>query len=1628
MKIPTLWGASSRRKPRRGVALLLVLGGVVLATVLVVSLLFLVKSGRIVSSAYAGQVQTRVLANTALNLAIGQIRDATADTSMHETWASQPGAIRVYNNAGSATTSVDNFVAGYKLFSSSVMTVSGSANESLLTQDVEQDGNPVPTNWASEPGQYVNLNQPVNGVYPIVDPNALPGAGTTPGTGGTANDTTTTVGVEGFADTDASVAKPTGQDYPNLAMPVEWLYQLQDGTLVPGIYQADGTVQVGGSITHAGNAAAYEVPTSSNPIVGRVAFWSDDETSKVNINTASEGMYWDEPRVNTQLKASYAMGPICPSILSQVSDYAAPISLLSTPQGATSPLAFAAIGTDQGYAANQPAANEFNRFPGHPATTSLSAVFSELTPLQIFSLLPRYSLTGVASAATTTVRQSGAVQMYSGLTPVPYTGTLTGGSVMGTLPWIYYACLDPNVNGWDAFCGPSSYNPTVALNANRLYATSGEVMLQPNRAINGALTPAMVQQRKFFLTADSVAPELNLFGCPRVSMWPVNGLYDPQTNLNPTSVSAVDGHTYPYCTAYDKMTAFCATLQPSGQTLGAAEYPFYVKRNNAYSPTDDISTSTTTGASNLKVFNYLHQMTSLAAPGFGGNFQSKFGSDGDQILTEALDYIRCTNIFDSSLEFDLNGNPSQWVGGVGSVGNSELHSVGNQFTSGVRNVVNALHCASFPGYGQVLPLHNPSSPTFDSSGKTNGTASAGLGRTYTVSQVSVHFICTADYKEAGLGAGKGSTNSNTSANLTLNNQLSDGTVANRLLTNNAVAGTWQKRVQAIILIELATPMQGYPALYPSIAATITLPGGTHGGSSFTVSADDPNNPGNNTTMTLFPNLLTSIYTYNDTITNTLKGNFATVGDGSSREGANPIGSMFWNGIGASGYGSFLPFTAIGYSTAVPGFSDTNYRNIKADALARGGGSANVPYPYTPFYTYALISPPFTVNGVTSEQNSTMTVGWPSKPITITLSYVQDGVHNASIPPNNASPFPGVPYQTIQLDFSQFSKTLPVPNLVANQSRQWIFAQNGYDGVAPVSPDPPGQPYPNPQIQLARPGGRLSILGSGNTPQGAVAGSQEFVQCQNQLLDNTSMPNNPGGNTDVVRSLAVVDGDFRLNAAMSSVPATRFAAVEIPGKDYKSDQTTYCLQTLTSPTFEMQAYPWPTNYPFGFTSSYKVDVSNPLEDTAVRLNEGSYAKDSSGNPIQMPAFCNPEYPPTANFTGTKASDTGDWDNGLASMPDGPFANMADEGNDNSTTSAYHVAGIPTLPIFDNPALEVAGLTTCFSPNRMVPSSGMLGSLPTGVQRTLASATPLPWQTLRFRPQSSASASPDYTPNFSTSIPDYLMMDLFWMPVVQPYAISQPFSTAGKINMNYQILPFTYIKRQTGLYAVMKNERMLCVPGTSTAANTYKTDTTAATGFGPGIATGGVVQADDSVAWRHMINVPATLAQFDGVFANNQIFRSPAQICDQYLVPLNGDAPSLNASSGASTVQSTMRTYWSGELLTGNNSRDRPYATIYPRLTTQSNTYRVHYWVQTLKKAAAGSPAYFVDPGSTTALGSGKPADSIRGQLRGSFLIERYMQADDSRLAAWGASNYPTPTANLNSYYKIRIAGSTDFSPQ
>jgi len=250
----------------------------------------------------------------------------------------------------------------------------------------------------------------------------------------------------------------------------------------------------------------------------------------------------------------------------------------------------------------------------------------------------------------------------------------------------------------------------------------------------------------------------------------------------------------------------------------------------------------------------------------------------------------------------------------------------------------------------------------------------------------------------------------------------------------------------------------------------------------------------------------------------------------------------------------------------------------------------------------------------------------------------------------------------------------------------------------------------------------------------------------------------------------------------------------------------------------------------------------------------------------------------------------------------------------------------------------------------------------------------------------------------------------MPVVEPYPISEPLSTAGRINMNYQIVPFTYIERSTGVRAVLKGERMIVLP--NTAAGSYKgVNSTSA--------------ALDSTHNYHVpINLDQTLRGFDDWFKGTttgtpDIFRSATQICDLYLYPMYDASPvtpvtSLTAGPIYDSANVNITAFWAAHQLTGDNSLERPYTNIYPRLTTKSNSYTVHYCVETLKKAAGSTPTTWDET-----------KDVVTGQYRGSTLIERYVDPNDTTLPDFAATtNYNTA---LDAWYKFRVVSSKQFAP-
>jgi len=489
---------ASARVRQRGVALVIVLAMVALIAALAIGFLNRAGSNRSAAASYGAAATSRQLADTTVNIVQGQINQAT-QLPAGSVWASQPGAIRTFKSDGSLDTI-------YRLYSSSSLTAS---NYTALAGDVPS------ANWMASPAIWIDLNAPAARAgtaslsYPILDPRSPTGSGL--------------INLDGFA-----LASPPGASSNQPApMPVRWLYVLRNGEIIAPDDESSGQIA-----TFANSSVK---PSADNPIVGRTAFWTDDESCKINVNTAADGAFWDTPHVDAP--------------------------------------------DEHKLANSQPMAREYQRYPGHPATTSLKAVFDALkVPLgtypsamgetsDFFKLLPRYN------------------DDY--------------GSKQGTA------------------VTTASSNPETA-KSDRFYSGTGEMLFNPKRASSG-LTLSQVETGKFFLTANSRAPELNLFGQPRIATWPVSE--------NPSDS---------YRTPIDRLIAFASTINGK---------PYYFTRLNSRSPSVDISLSR-----NQQLLNYLDRSTQRNVPGVGKSFVDKYGqTETRQILTEIFDYIRCMNLRDSTL-------------------------------------------------------------------------------------------------------------------------------------------------------------------------------------------------------------------------------------------------------------------------------------------------------------------------------------------------------------------------------------------------------------------------------------------------------------------------------------------------------------------------------------------------------------------------------------------------------------------------------------------------------------------------------------------------------------------------------------------------------------------------------------------------------------------------------------------------------------------------------------------------------------------------------------------------------------------------------------------------------------------
>jgi len=454
--------------------------------------------------------------------------------------------------------------------------------------------------------------------------------------------------------------------------------------------------------------------------------------------------------------------------------------------------------------------------------------------------------------------------------------------------------------------------------------------------------------------------------------------------------------------------------------------------------------------------------------------------------------------------------------------------------------------------------------------------------------------------------------------------------------------------------------------------------------------------------------------------------------------------------------------------------------------------------------------------------------------------------------------------------------------------------------------------------------------------------------------------------DVVRAIIPKHGDFRLIAAQSTITDTA-NNIFVKHPRYDSDDATACL-----------------------LAHFKSDRDLRGRTGAVQDGGRRYFSSDALVPEESAGLLPYIYPGASAANRPEA--TGDFDTGMAGAMDGPFINKPDEGD---------IAGLELSPpqpaYFYSSESQTPPGATFFSPNRMMPSPGMFGSLPTGVKAKV------PWKTLLFRPQGtdfSASGASGLLrhPSDSTTVPDHLLMDLFWMPVVEPYALSEPLSTAGKVNMNYQLMPFTYIERSTALRAVFKAEKLAAIPSNPNGINLYKSGTST-------LDIRYEIDVNNAASATKKDSEIETLNQFYRKFTvANELFKSASEICDLHIVPTGQTVAGMPA-------------FWNDHQLTGDNLRERIYTTLYPRLTTKSNTFTVHYRVQVLKQSTGGR--------STAAQWAtwNEAKDQVLSECRGSTAIERYIDPNDPSLPDFASSSAP----NMDDYYKFRVVSDRKFTP-
>jgi len=1443
-------------KSTRGFALIVVLICIALAAAMAVFFLGSVAQERRGVDLYARGTQAQYLSGMAVNKVIGLISQATKEgtASTPVSWASQPGMIRTFGSNG-------NPLNIYKLYSWEGMVAPGAGFDPADAAQVP------PSGWSNESAHFTDINQPVNGIYPIVDPSA---EGV----------------VEGFRiDTANPAVTGSGSSAP---MPVKWLYVLEDGQMV---------VPSGGS----GQTATIPGATLDNPVVGRVAFWTDDETAKVNINTASEGAFWDWPKAATY--------------------------------------------NEMQFSGNPPVGGEFNRVPGHPAMTSLSAVFPELDPGDRWAAVANYR---------TKLRN------LLGLTPrVPYSVASSRG---GTYP-----IETQNFN-----YGPSGNLPTVpnaplSLKTDRLYASPDEFFFSFNATTrtppaSPSITPEMLQKRLFFLTSSSRAPETTLFETPRVSLWPVTWPWPTAhaqlPNRQTAAVSSPNPDTSsvnsnPWMRAEERLLAFTSTLNSANATSGGDRYFF--QRQNCESATHDYANITR----NQELLPYLQNLTSQEVPGYGGNFASEYSlATRNQMLA---------NIFNS------------------------IRSLVNQYT--FSNDGKLLYSYTPVSFARFLKT-NSATPVKNY--KETGAFSAvplkvnlGTGERSTISEfpslreVALVFYATdrvLPSKKAGAG-------------LNYNDPLSWDNLINVSGVAGYPAGARTTRMRAVMLLDFfslrGASRNNQPVFWIKISGANLNANGTSLGFANAVAKLDYRTLN---TGYLIPSYMLPLFIKNATqVTGAKTFNPGDVTNANYGLVSAEI-TLDPNALEFNFSGGPISIQVYSAKNGDPDIDTTS----DADSLVASysvdfsswDGSHKIPL--APRWNYFD-----RMNEKKTDSSDPKTSECPNPAFT------------------NASRWAAL---EIAPRFSTASSASD-PSLGGTGSIPTFGALYNANATTSGSIDYPvfGTPLGNQTYRAPTTYVHSSSTGSLMTDYAKrMAYFYAFVKRESYATaENSTYPLNPtGGSGDMFNPggfpattiydtvIAVTpdpagpgQGDPRL--------AQSFAFTAIEDLLGASAQAKQVLTTIpyANPTRQYHSLGAADGFPsatgYVAATSYSL-LGKAIAPSGMALSgrntsfeggnlgqRGTDTQESATIMLDLNVVGVTSARP-ASAIGTSAS-VGDWTSGAGYLADGGQLGRPDQDFQSLDAITPTPAGAtspkyttPYFPVYNDSTMDGVNTPSSrgyFSPNRQIPSPlTLLGSIP--------SSTTVGWQSLLFSPNPAAGAG---HPGLA-GLPDYVFLDLFWMPVAEPYPISELFSTAGKINLNYKIMPFSYINRSTGIHALLKSTWLTALD--NSLARNYKSHA--------------FVRGMPNSQTRHPIDADETVKIMDSsVFDSGDIFRSAAEICSVWLVPEGRTAANVES-------------FWNGKLLTSDTAREQPYDHLYSRVTTKSNTFTVHWRVQALQKVPGTAADTWNDS-----------RDRLAAELRGSTLIERFIDPNATNIPDYATNPSAAPLSN---YYKWRSISESLFQPK